>query len=189
MSDDIKVPAIGFSTTINIDGNRQMVFQGYFEQDEDDVLVNARIDRIMRLADRQRSVYDIPVLKEERAKLLEEVAQYDEDVGTAEIEFQKSQAALDVQILELRNQADNFTKQGYDEHVKRGGVGAYKPKGRAASNLTLMDTQVEQIKATKEANAAERKQFQDTVGVAVKRRQDRLKVLEEKIADLEKVLT
>ena len=183
----IQVPAIGFSTTINVDGNRQIVFQGYFEQDESDDAVNARIDRIMRLADRQRGIYEIPLLKEERQKLRDDVAQAEQDIAEAEANFQKQQAQLDVQILETRQQGETAFKEGYDEHVKRGGQGPYNPKGRAEANARLVETQIANFKQAKETNAAERQQFLDNIQIAISRRQARLLVLDEKIGDLERV--
>ena len=185
----IEVPAIGFSTTVNVDGNRQLVFQGYFDQAESDDVVNARIDRIMRLADRQRSIYELPILKEERQKIAEELAQYEQDVAEAEANFNKTQAQFDVQILETQKQAKEMNEAGYNEHVKRGGQGAYKPKGRAEANLRLAETQIENFRKTKEANIAERQQFLDNIKVAIDRRQARLLVLDEKLGDLEKVVS
>jgi septum formation inhibitor MinC len=183
----IQVPAIGFSTTINVDGNRQIVFQGYFEQDESDDTVNARLDRIMRLADRQRGIYEIPLLKEERQKLRDDVAQAEQDIAEADANFQKQQAQLDVQILEMHGQREEALKEGYAAHAKRGGQGPYKPQGKTEANLRLVETQIENFKKAKETNAAERQQFLDNIQVAISRRQARLLVLDEKIGDLEKV--
>ena len=61
MSDTANVPAIGFSITVDVSSGRQMVLQGFFPDDEPDAAVNARLDRALRFADRQRSRYEIPV--------------------------------------------------------------------------------------------------------------------------------
>ena len=72
-------PAIGYSITANIDGNRRIVFQHFVAADEDDASVNANLDRIMGLVDRQRARYEIPGLAEELETLTNTMAQYEED--------------------------------------------------------------------------------------------------------------
>lgn len=187
MDDAIKAPAIGFSTTVNVDGDRQLVFQGYFEQDEDDKVVNARIDRIMLLADRQRSKYKLPTLREELAKLTDELAQYKQDVDEAELNFQKAQAALDVQLLELRTHGEKIHNDGAAGHARLGKGGAYVPKGHVATSLDNIDKQLQEIKDRKVSNEAEKKVHADNVAIAIERRHTRVKLLQEQIADLEKL--
>jgi len=187
MVDSIQVPAIGFSTTVNVDGDRQMVFQGYFEQGEPDDVVNARIDRIMLLADRQRSKYKLPALREELQKLTDELAQYKQDVDEAELNFQKAQAGLDIQIVELMAQKANLHNEGAASHAARGKVSPYKPAGHVASSLQNIEKQVADLKDRKASNEAEKKVHYDNVVIAIDRRQARVQVLQEQIADLERL--
>jgi chromosome segregation ATPase len=188
MEEPIKVPAIGFSITANIDGNRQTVFQGFFDENEDDKTVNKRIDRVMRLVDRQRSIYEIPGLKEELLKLTDELAQYNEDVDKAEGEFQKAQATLDVQVVEVQQTRAKEEEAGRADHARSGKLGSYKPGGNRARNLELCQKQIEDIKKQKETNAAERQQFLDNIKISIERRQARIEILKVKIADLEQAL-
>ena len=188
MEEPIKVPAIGFSITANIDGNRQVVFQGFFDENEEDKVVNRRVDRVMHLIDRQRSIYEIPGLKEELQKLTDELAQYNEDVGKAEIEFEKAQATLDVQFLEVQQTRAKEHEAGLAEHKRSGKMSGYKPAGNRARNLELCQKQLDDIKKQKETNAAERQQFLDNIKASIERRQTRIEILKTKIADLEQAL-
>ena len=187
MDEAIKVPAIGFSTTINVDGNRQIVFQGYFEQDESDPTVNARIDRIMLLADRQRAKYSLPDLQAARDKIARELAQYEEDIATAEVEYKKTQAAIDVQILEYGKQREKVHNEGAAAHNARGGAGVYKPKGATAAGLANIEKALEVAADQKKHNDAERAQFLDNTRIAIERRQKELPLLDKQIADLERL--
>ena len=186
MSDTANVPAIGFSITVDVSSGRQMVLQGFFPDDEPDAAVNARLDRALRFADRQRSRYEIPVLAEERAKLRDELAQYKEDTELAEANFVKAQATFDVQILESNQQIQKLMDEGEADGLRRGKVGSYKPQGVRKHNIDLIKTQIEDYKKQKESNAAERKAFLDNIKVAVDRRIARIALLDEKIAELEK---
>lgn len=188
MVDNIeKVPAIGFSVTANIDGDRQVVFQGYFEQAEDDVTVNARIDRIMALTDRQRSKYKLPGLKEEHRKLTDELAQYKQDVDEAEVNFAKAQATLDVQMLEHGKNRAKLVNDGVASHNARGKVGDYEPKGALAASIRNIDMAMQEAKDRKVHNEAEKKVHLDNVAIAINRRHARLALLEQEIADLERL--
>jgi seryl-tRNA synthetase len=188
MEEPIKVPAIGLSITANIDGNRQVVFQGFFDENEEDKAVNRRVDRIMRLVDRQRSIYEIPGLREELQKLTDELDQYNEDVGKAEAEFNKAQALLDVQIIEVQKTRAKDYEAGREEHARAGKMGSYKPAGNRARNLEICDKQLDDIKKQKETNAAERQQFLDNIQVSIERRTARIAILQDKIAALEVAL-
>lgn len=186
MSETANVPAIGFSVTVDISQGRQMVLQGFFPDDEPDANVNARLDRALRFADRQRAKYEVPVLAEERAKMEDELAQYDEDVALAEDNFQKSQATFDVQILETQNQIRRTIEDGEDKARRAGKIGAYKPQGQTAHNIEIAKQQLKDYASQKEKNAAERQGFLDNIKIAIDRRKARIALLDEKIAELEK---
>lgn len=186
MSESANVPAIGFSVTVDISQGRQMVLQGFFPDDEPDEAVNARLDRALKFADRQRAKYEVPVLAEERAKLRDELAQYDEDVAVAEENFQKSQATFDVQILETQGQIRRTMDEGETKARSAGKIGAYKPQGQTKHNIEIAKKQIEDYAAQKEKNVAERESFLNNIKIAIDRRKARIALLDEKIADLEK---
>ena len=186
MSEQANVPAIGFSITVDISSGRQMVLQGFFPDEEPDADVNARLDRALRFADRQRAKYEIPVLAEERAKLRDELAQYKEDTELAEANYHKAQSTFVIQILEAQKQANEIRDKGEAEALKRGKVGPYRPQGATAHNIDMIKKQIEDYKLQKENNSAERKAFLDNIKIAVDRRVARIQQLDEKIEELEK---
>jgi hypothetical protein len=189
MSESASVPAIGFSMTVDISQGRQMVLQGFFPHDESDEAVNARLDRALSFADRQRSKYEIPVLSEERAKLRDELAQYEEDVALAEENFKKSQATFDVQILEAQGEIRRIEEEGAAKAMRSGKVGGYKPQGQTAHNISIIKKQIEDYAKQKEGNVAERENFLNNIRISIERRMARIAMLDEKIAELEKALT
>lgn len=180
------VGVIGYSITANIDGNRQMVFQHFVPQDATDDQVNADLDRIMRLIDRQRSVYELPELREELHKLSEEIAQYNEDMVTqAEVNFGKAQAELHVQLETLQKDHKKVFDEAYAAFRNNGRQGQFEPKGQTKANLERLDAGIRQITEQLGKNAAERDFFQKNTQANIERRLARIDMLKAKIAERE----
>lgn len=185
----VQQPAIGYSITANIGGERQIVFQHFVGADENDAQVHKALDRINKLIDRMRSQYSLPDLKAERDKYLAEIAQYEEDVAVAQSNHDVAQASLDVQIEEAGRTAKTIFDDSYAEHVKSGRQGEYKPKGQTKMQLDRADAAVREAVAAKVKNDAERQQFLDNVGASIEVRRKNVAILNEKIADAEKAIT
>lgn len=153
----VKAYATMFQIVIGLSDNRQISFNSGFESDEDDAAVNARMDRIMRIADRQRAKYEIPELLKDIAKRQEVIdnltedrkrvdEQYEKDMASmgasmAELErrctadVEASNAEANARILEVRGRAEKIRDEAQDDWQKRGNLGAYKPQGTAKAAL------------------------------------------------------
>lgn len=177
--------ALGWSITANIDGNRQIVLQSFFALDASDEDANAMLDKANRLVDRMRAKYEIPGLKEERAKYVAEIAQAEQDIAEAELNHGKAQASLDVQIATLQDDARKAFEAGYERFKHDGRQGSYAPKGADKTNQDRFASAVEQAKAAKLKNDNERDQAMQGFGIALARRRDAVVELDKKIADLE----
>jgi hypothetical protein len=164
----VKVIATGVSLVVGLANDRQITFQTGFEGDEPDDVVNARLDRIMRLADRQKARYQIEEVEEELVKHQETLANFLEDLERREIQHTHDQAAKRVEIehmAELREQAKaDFQAQidgtilkiqqareeqcasGLEAYRASGRQGSYVPSGATKRNLELIDKQIDQAK-------------------------------------------
>lgn len=177
-------PAIGYSITANIDGNRQIVFQHFVAADEDDTSVNANLDRIMGLVDRQRARYEIPGLAEELETLTNTMAQYEEDRARVDLEYDKAMATLDVQIEEMAGKRKEFFDQGYEQHKSSGRQGSYKPQGMVKTNIARVENAIEQAKEAKTKNLNERAQATENLEISITRHKARIALVTERIAKL-----
>jgi hypothetical protein len=177
-------PAIGYSITANIDGNRQIVFQHFVAADEDDTSVNANLDRIMGLVDRQRARYEIPGLQEELDTLTNTMAQYEEDRARVDLEYDKAMATLDVQIEEMGGKRKEFFDQGYEQHKSSGRQGSYKPQGMVKTNIARVENAIEQAKDAKTKNLNERAQAIENLEISITRHKARIALVKERIAKL-----
>jgi hypothetical protein len=177
-----EVSAIGYSITTNIDGNRQIVFQHFIAADATDAQVNADLDRLMALVDRQRAKYEIPDAQAELDKMREEISQFTEDKeAIAEANYQKGVAAADVELATLRSQREKVINEAQAAHRNNGRQGAFKPIGHVKTTLERIDTGIEQIVESKGKMAAERDFYVQNVEANIQRRRDRVVILQEKI--------
>lgn len=72
MTEAASTPALGVSFTVNVPGDRNLVFQTHLAQTDTVEQVNAVIDRIMAVSDRLVAKYTVPLLE---AQLEVETAQ------------------------------------------------------------------------------------------------------------------
>jgi uncharacterized small protein (DUF1192 family) len=181
-------PAIGYSIVCNLGGDRQMTIQCFVGEDESDAVVAARIDRIFRVVDRQKARYSIGDLQKERAKLEDELSQGEEDVATVDLNFNRAQAGLDVQLAELNKQHEQIFNAAYEAHTKAR-TGEFKPTGHAKANLDRIKSAVDQIHEQRAKNDAERAQHRDGFLISQNRRRDRIALLSAEIAGLEALIS
>lgn len=161
-----KVIATGFSLVVNLAGERQITFQSGYEGDEDDASINARLDRMMAFADRQKAIYQIPEIEDELFKHRETLANFIEDRDRIEANHVKAQAereaqiaALDgelraeavadakekvnVEILHAQDLRNAEIKRGQEDWQKHGKLGAYKPAGAVKANVDRCNEAIE----------------------------------------------
>ena len=172
-----KVVATAFNLTVGLSDGRQITFQSGFEGDEPEADVNARLDRLIRLADRQKARYDLPEAEEELAKqretlnnLLEDIPHVEkrhelEQAGRREqiAELQrlcgedvsKARADVDTRILDLQSHKKAAFDAGQDEHQKRGRVGAYVPRGADKANADRLDAGIKELGEARDKMVAE----------------------------------
>lgn len=118
----VKVIATGVSVVVGLANDRQMTFQSGFEGDELDGVVNERLDRLMRIADRLKARYEIPTLEDELELHERQYAQFLQDFTDVERRHEVEQAQRQVQLDVIRrdatakweagNHRGNFQPQG-----------------------------------------------------------------------------
>lgn len=182
------VPAIGYSVSANIGGDRQIVFQSFVALDDPDDKVNATLDRIMRFVDRQKAKADLPALREELEKLHTTLQRYRDDKAAVDAQFARDQAMRDLEIKTLQQQKADTLSEGATAFRTSGRQGEYKPSGQTAANVKRAETQIETVIAAKAQAAAEREVALQNLGTSEARYAEEIAKLEAKIADLQGTL-
>jgi hypothetical protein len=172
-----QAPAIGFSVTTNLDGNRQIVLQGFFAADTATPEANATLDKVLVLADRQKARYELPEVEEELFKHRETLSQYEEDKASLDVRHQHEQARREVEIAEMERvrpeerakkealiNADilamqqhrvQVVEQGAESHRRSGRQGSYVPVGSTKANIERIDSQIRAVTESRDRQLAE----------------------------------
>ena len=176
--------AIGYSVVANLGGDRQLTCQCFVGEDESDATVNGKLDRIFAVMDRQRARYEINDVNEDLAKHRETLAQLEADLARIDTDFARAQASLDVQLGEIRSQAEAAQQEGYDTHASTGRRGDYKPAGITLATIQRAASAERQVTDEKAKNAAERDQHRANALITVDRYKKAIVEREAKVAAL-----
>lgn len=156
-----KVIASAVNIVVGLAPDRQITFSTGFEGDEPDAVINARFDRIMRMADRLKGHYEIPDIEEDLAKSREALRNLRVDLERIDRQHDHDQAARRVQIAEMdRLCAEDIAEavkmadgqilgaqknkqaahdRGMEDHRRSGKVGSYVPRGAAKADMAKCD--------------------------------------------------
>ena len=119
--------------TVGLSDNRQMTLQSGYADDEPDHVINARLDRAMAFADRQRAKYEIVTLREEIETHQTARGRLAENLNVIDADTAKGLAQLaDVQIEEVQRLKAEEEKHLYDANVASGRKPGRVPKGNAS---------------------------------------------------------
>lgn len=152
----IPAPALGYSITANLGGNTQIVVQCFAGEDEPDKVVNGKIDRVMRVIDRQRAKYEIVELREALETHERAVERARDNLRILDADTDKALAQFDVQILETQKGKEGVRQTWYNSQVNTGRSGSAKPGGSTKSTLDAHDNAIKSYQEQKERLAAER---------------------------------
>lgn len=162
----VKVVATGFSVVFGVADDCQITFQSGFEGDEDDSVVNARIDRLMRFGERQQALRRIPKLEKDLADQKGKLAQFQADRAEIELQADTKIAQLEIELRQREEQREPEKKAfeadingkilamqerkaeafnaGHAEHVKAGRTGDYTPRGDRKVQIDRIDRAIKE---------------------------------------------
>lgn len=177
-------PAIGYSVAAVLGDRRNMTVQCFVGEDEADDVVNAKIDRIMRVVDRQQAFYDIEAELEGFHKVGAALQQLIDGLPIAERNYNEQRARLVVEVQAKEDARKSAYSDGYNEHVKRGGRGDYVPKGHVAADLARMDADIAQTQEKITKMPADRAQHRQELVNSIAHYQGDLKKRRAKVNEI-----
>jgi hypothetical protein len=146
------VPAVDISIVATLAGDRQVQIRTAFLQETAEPEANAILDRLFRVADRQKARYEIDDLRDKlygERGVARGHADLEADFERVEKEHAKAQADRDVQIAELKATRDGAYEDGYNAHRRSGRAGDYEPKGGLKATLGRLDAQIKSLEEQK----------------------------------------
>ena len=159
----IPAPAIGYSILCNLDGSHQLTVQCFAGEDETDEVVNAKVDRIFRVVDRQKARYDIETIKDDLDVHEKALANLLIGLGKADLDFDRGQAQLDIQIGECKQMIEAARTKVYNDNVASGRTPDRAARGHAGANISRFETAIKSYEADKTKKVAERDQYREGV--------------------------
>lgn len=170
MQDQTKAPAIGMSLVANIGGDRQITLQTFYERDEPVEAVNALVDRMQAVTDRQEAKYKLVAVLDNLKQHVKTLERLEEDLATVDAKHDQKQAERRLQLDEIvataaeqvaaaekQMQAEtvnglNARKLRWEEAEQKfregGRRGEFRPDGHVKQNLDVLDAELKRVNET-----------------------------------------
>lgn len=181
-------PAIGYSIAANIGDRRQLTVQCFVHEDEPDDVINGKLDRIMRVIDRQQAYYDLEAEMEGFDKVGNTLQHNLEALPIAESNTKKEIAELGIKLSEFEVALAAERQEGYSEWSKKGGRGTYEPKGFRLNKINALEAQIKTIKDAIEAKPKDDAQHRQEVAKNIAHFQQDLKKRRARVNELRAML-
>lgn len=169
--------ATAFSIVVGLSDNMQITFQSGFGTDETDAAINDRIDRLVRVAERQRAIAQIDKLEKDLVQQTEMLAQFREDYDRIDLQTQQTIAQREVEldtrreqkaaekeaftgeiddkIAQMKARREQVYQNGLDEFSRSGRGGAYHPRGAVKDAIDKTDRAIAEALAHRDGALAD----------------------------------
>lgn len=176
-----KAPAVGVSVTMNLGGDRQIVLQTFFEQEDSETAKNRLVDGLLKVGDRQKAKYEITDFEEGLIKHRTALANFEEDLARIEEDHKRKINSLNIEVIEMHSLRKDEYEAGYAEHMKAGRRTEYEPRGFRQTNLARIDSALETNKQGKHKLEAERDAAVGNLEISRKRYKEEIARIESEI--------
>lgn len=166
--------AIGYSIVTNMGGDRQMTVQCFVGEDEPDEVINARIDKVFRICDRQKARYDLDKQYAEFEEAARHLRNFLNAIPIAEDSSKRQIAALKVELAAKEEARKEVWEEGYQAHLSGHRKGEFVPNGALKGRLAAMDSEIQKVRDKIAAVPADSEQHKQKVLIDIRRYQDDL---------------
>lgn len=183
-----ELPAIQVSVATVIGDNHQLQLAWYLDPASTEDEQNAALDKLGRLADRQKAKYRVVDLRKDLVKHKTTLAQFREDLARVDGEHVKRIAETDVAIEAVNKAKSKNYDEGASEHAAKGSPIPYELRGGRLAEDNRLKAVLAKIDGDKQKLTAERDVAMQSLEVSIKRYLEQIALLEEQIADCEKLI-
>lgn len=177
-------PVVAVTITCNLGGERQMNLAAHFERDASPEEQNAILDRVMKIADRQKARYDLEK-EEENFK----VVGLNTRNALLAIEAGEMASKSQLERLKIELQAKEEARKeihdhAYSDHVSSGRRGDFKPRGVDLQRLNAADIEIAKTRSAIEAVPADAAQHRAQIVGSIQRNQEDMRIRRKRINEL-----
>lgn len=177
-----EVSAIGISVITNMPGDRQITAQCHIASDASTAEVNALMDRMWSVIDRQKARYEMEGKEADLDVVRKTLQRMEQDFAMAESVYQREQAELRTKSATALEAGEEAAKRAYDEHVNSGRHGRFKLQGARASEVARARQVADAYEEQRKKAEAERSKYIDNIETSRARFREDIARLEGEIA-------
>jgi hypothetical protein len=177
-------PVVAVTVTCNLGGERQMQLAAHFNRDASPDEQNEILDKVMKVADRQKARYDLEKLEENFNTCGLNTRNLLAGLPVAD-NVQKMQIGkLKVELQAKEEARKEVYEAGYNDHVSGHRRGNFEPKGNLKQRLAVMDADIQKVKDAIEAAPKDAAQEREKLVNTIRRHQEDLRLRRKVINDL-----
>lgn len=177
-----QAPAVGMSVVMNMPGDRQATLQCFVAQEDGEQAANDLLDRMFRIADRQRARYELGDFEQELEKHRRMLANFTEDFARIEKDFALKKVEREEEAAALLEEAASIRKEDFEKFSKSGRQGKYEPVGHCKSVIERKKEAAHNIKLGLDKLEAERVVAMDGIRNSQERFSTEIARLEKEVA-------
>lgn len=181
---EIPVPAIDITIAASLGDGRQLQLRTAILQETETDVSNAVLDKVMKLADRQKAIYDLEVAERDFRKSGFALANFIAQIPYVELTQRQLREQWENEIAGLEADKQLMLENAIADHIKSGRQGDYTPRGNVKANLEAHSRAIAQKNENIRRSEADREQERDKALSIVYAHQRELKSLREKVDSL-----
>lgn len=160
MTDHKEVPAIDCAVQMAIGPTAQITLRTFIERDADDAVANAILDKMVKLAERQKAKTDIEVLEQEIRDHQKTLENLDRNAATLDARYNADKGAREREVEALNKQITDIAQAAADEWARGGRQGDYKLRGQSEANANRLKAEILKVKQAQDKDDDERSRQQ-----------------------------
>lgn len=179
----ITMAAIGVSVAIALGERQSLTIQTHMPLDASKEEQDQVMDRLRRLADRERAFAELPQMIEDLDKQEREFANMRQNLADIDKAHAEKVIDLDRAMVEGKTRLEEIKQQDYEKFVESGRRGEYRPQGHVKTTLDALFADVEKAMVEKVRIQAEKAQNERNLEVSAERFPKAIAALKAKIEE------
>ena len=197
MPDDVKhldpeteslVPGIDISVVVGCGDTRQISLRTMLVASTPEAEANALLDKVFRIADRQRARYDLEKEEHEFDQVGTALTALIAGLPIAQRTYLQTVEKLKAEMKVCSEQYDKLHEEGYEEHTRTGRRGGYEPTGARKANMERAKVQGKKIAEEIDRQRTEAAQQLENSLKSIERYRKDLVARKEKVDGMRKVV-
>lgn len=184
----ITMAAIGVSVAIALGERQSLTIQTHMPLDASKAEQDEVMDRLRRLADRERAFAELPQMLEDLEKQEREFANMRQNLADLDKAHEAKLLELEQKVIDGKARWDEIQKQDYEKFTESGRRGEYRPQGHVKTTLDALKEEGAGCAAEMQRLQAEKMQNERNLEVSAERFPKAIASLKAKIEEARRLI-